>query len=228
MDVRAREGEAAAEQPIFDFSRLIAPIDLDVFRRDYWEQQRLLLHRDDPDYYADLLTFDDVDRVLSLSSVRSDGLRVVSNGVETPISELVGTGEITSTNALEMLYECYRTGSTIVLNSLQGRWKPLKLLSQKLGKEIGARLAINVYVTPSGNQGFAPHYDTHDVFVAQVHGTKRWRLYGVHTELPLRGQPYDKSNHLDDPHDEFDLQSGDLLYLPRGTVHAATANESAS
>ncbi|NUR04603.1 MAG: hypothetical protein HOY79_51310 [Streptomyces sp.] len=23
-------------------------------------------------------------------------------------------------------------------------------------------------------QGFKPHYDTHDVFVLQVHGTKRW------------------------------------------------------
>lgn len=33
------------------------------------------------------------------------------------------------------------------------------------------------YLTPSGTQGFAPHYDDIEAFVMQVEGKKRWRLY---------------------------------------------------
>ena len=35
-------------------------------------------------------------------------------------------------------------------------------------------MQINAYITPPENQGFAAHYDTHDVFVLQVSGSKRW------------------------------------------------------
>ncbi|WP_265558529.1 cupin domain-containing protein [Streptomyces hygroscopicus] len=203
-------------------------MDLATFRRDYWEQRPLLVRREAPSYYADLLTLDDVDKVLSLAGVHLDGIRVVVNGKETPVSQLATSARNGLTNALEALFERYRSGSTIVLNSLDQRWEPLRRLAGSLGAEMSARLQMNVYLTPAGAQGFAPHYDTHDVFVAQVHGTKHWRLASQPHALPLRGQPYDKSQPEPDPEQAFDLRSGDVLYLPRGTVHWATAQDRAS
>eukprot|EP00954_Amorphochlora_amoebiformis_P003993 310054-Amorphochlora_amoeboformis.AAC.1 len=35
----------------------------------------------------------------------------------------------------------------------------------------------NAYLTPSGTQGFAPHFDDVDVYILQLEGRKRWRLY---------------------------------------------------
>jgi ribosomal protein L16 Arg81 hydroxylase len=208
-----------------DLSRLIAPVDPVTFRADHWERKPLLIQRDDPGYYADLVTLDDVDRALTLSGVGLDRLRVVVSGRETPVSELARSA---GQNALDALYERYRTGSTIVLNALEQRWEPLQHFSRRLGGELSARLQTNVYVTPAGGQGFAPHYDMHDVFVAQVHGEKHWRIAGQPYLLPLKGQPYDKSRPEPHPDQEFDLRAGDLLYLPRGTVHWATANEHTS
>ncbi|MFC4912961.1 cupin domain-containing protein [Actinomadura gamaensis] len=229
VELLADRKEAAIVRPLSDLAHLIAPIDIPTFEREYWEKKSLLIQRNDPDYYSQLLTLQDVDRILSLSSVRSDGLRVVLDGKETPISDLVSGGEIGGTNALERLYEKYRSGSTVVLNSLQQRWEPLQRLTQALGAQVSARFAVNVYVTPAGNQGFAPHYDIHDVFIAQVHGSKRWRLHGAQEQLPLKDNPFDRSQSVrDDPDQEFDLNRGDLLYLPRGTVHSAMANDTVS
>lgn len=217
-----------AAQPLSGLSWLIYPVELPVFYRDYWEQQPLLVQRDDSDYYAGLLSLDGVDSVLSLSSVRPGDLRLVVDGKETPISQLCA-GPAGSTHALEALYAHYRNGSTIILNALDQRWGPLKQLSLGLSAEASSRFQANIYVTPAGAQGFKPHYDTHDVFVLQVHGTKRWQLYGAPLPLPLQSQPHDKSGPGPGaPEQEFDLQAGDLLYLPRGTIHAAMANDSTS
>ncbi|PZS40716.1 MAG: cupin [Pseudonocardiales bacterium] len=230
MTLLADRGKAALHaRPFPDLSRLIYPIDLATFRRDYWERAPLVVHRGDPHYFEDVLTLDNLDQQLSLSGTRLDSLRVVMNGKETPVGELgSSSGRNGSINVLEALYECYRNGSTIVLNSLEQSCVPLQRLAESLGAQLSARLQMNVYLTPAGAQGFAAHYDMHDVFIAQVYGTKHWRLASQPCELPLQGQPYDKSQPEPTPEQEFDLRAGDLLYLPRGAIHSATSNETAS
>jgi ribosomal protein L16 Arg81 hydroxylase len=230
MTLLADRGEAARCARLFpDLLRLIHPIDLVAFQQDCWERAPLVVHRNDPHYFEDLLTLDHIDDELSRSGARLDTLRVVMDGKETPVSELgSSSGRNGSINALEALYERYRSGSTIVLNSLEQYCEPLQRLSESLGAQLSARLQMNVYLTPAGAQGFAPHYDVHDVFIAQLYGTKHWRLASQPYELPLQGQPYDKSQPEPTPEQEFDLRAGDLLYLPRGAIHSATSNETAS
>jgi ribosomal protein L16 Arg81 hydroxylase len=225
MTILADQGKAASERPCLELSRLLHPVDLSLFWREHWERKPLLVQRNDPGYYADLLTLDDVDRLLTLSGVQLDNLRVVVDGREANVSEL---HSVAGVNSLEALYEHYRNGSTITMNSIDGRFEPLQRLSRALAAEASARFQMNVYVTPAGNQGFKAHYDTHDVFVLQAHGTKRWRLAGQPYQLPLASRPYDKSQPEPVPEREFDLRAGDMLYLPRGTVHSAASNDTVS
>ncbi|MFE4356067.1 cupin domain-containing protein [Kitasatospora sp. NPDC056800] len=203
---------------------------VEEFLRDYWEKKPLFIRRDDPTHYTQLPTLDEVDSILSTSRATLEGIRLVIDGKETPVSTLgVSFGWNGIANSLEALYERYRNGSTIVLNALEGRWEPLARLTARLGVETNCRFQANLYLTPAGNQGFTPHYDTHDVFIAQVHGTKSWKLHGAPYPLPLRTQPFDRSGTLPDgPVEELELRPGDLLYLPRGTIHSATSNETAS
>src|SRR4051794_14971092 len=164
MTLLADPGKAAPAQPSPGLSYLVDPVEVDVFRREYWERKPLLVQRDDLGYYAGLLSLADVDSLMSTSGLLLDNLRVVLNGREMPVSQLKAAAGV---NSLEAAYAYYRNGYTLVLNRLDGRFEPLQRLSRRLAAEVNARFQVNVYVTPARNQGFAPHYDTHDVFVAQ-------------------------------------------------------------
>lgn len=93
--------------------------------------------------------------------------------------------------------------------------------------QLGCLVGCNAYLTPAGTQGLAPHHDDVELWVVQTGGTKTWRLYA-----PLAGHalPSQSSPNLD-PADigpatmEVTLAAGDVLYLPRGTVHQAVAGQ---
>jgi ribosomal protein L16 Arg81 hydroxylase len=151
-------------------SRLVHPIDPDTFRHHYWERQPLIVARDDPLFYEDLLSLPDVDHILATSSVRNANLRVVKEGREMPIADLV-TSWGSNATGLETLYAQYRDGWTIVLNSLHERWEPLARLCRSLADDFSAATQVNVYLTPRNAKGLTTHFDTHDVFVVQVAGS---------------------------------------------------------
>ncbi|MFI9330491.1 cupin domain-containing protein [Kitasatospora sp. NPDC052868] len=210
----------------FGLARLLHPLNVATFREENYEKKPLLIRHDDPSYFAELLTLSDVDRALHTSGNDLSDFRVVVDGKETPVAELGAGSTLT---AVERIYDRYRAGSSLVLNGIQDRFPALNQLMRALGAEISARININTYLTPAGARGFKPHYDMHDVFIVQVHGTKRWQLFGAPLPLPLRSQPYDRSApEPTQPVSEFELHAGDVLYLPRGTVHAGTSTDEAS
>jgi ribosomal protein L16 Arg81 hydroxylase len=58
---------------MFDLARLIHPVDPATFEREYWEQKPLVVARNDPRYYHDLLSLADVDRIRICSEVGRSG-----------------------------------------------------------------------------------------------------------------------------------------------------------
>jgi ribosomal protein L16 Arg81 hydroxylase len=230
VEVNSTARRGAASRLPFGFAELISPIGVESFTADHWEREHVVLHRDAPDYYASLLTLADMDELLATSRVRASDLRVIADGVETPVTELVSEDQPGSyANAVETLYAHYRAGATINLLFLQEQWSPLAKLCQSMSDELSAMFHVNVYLTPAGTRGLKEHYDTHDVFVAQVYGSKRWHLYEPTVRLPLQEQRYLRpETGLGEPIAEFTLNAGDMLYMPRGTVHQAVSNETAS
>ena len=60
-----------------------------------------------------------------------------------------------------------QNGHTLVLRALGSRWADGGLggdLERSLRSTFGLRVAGNLYVTPPGEQGLAPHYDDHCEF----------------------------------------------------------------
>jgi JmjC domain len=94
---------------------------------------------------------------------------------------------------------------------------------------LGHPAQANAYYTPRSAQGLPVHHDTHDVFVLQVSGEKRWLVYEPALELPLKDQRY--SPELGAPGDAIEdrvLRPGDMLYLPRGWLHEALTSDMGS
>ena len=89
-----------------------------------------------------------------------------------------------------------------------------------LEAELGCRVQGNVYLSPPGESSFLPHYDTHDVFVAQAHGSKQWVLFeGPDSSPPTRPfQPGDR--HPGEERASFThFAQATLCYVPRGVMH---------
>jgi ribosomal protein L16 Arg81 hydroxylase len=123
----------------------------------------------------------------------------------------------------------YERGASIVLESLYERWKPLAYFCRDIEKHLNHAVQTNIYLTPRSSQGFAPHYDTHDVFVLQIHGVKHWRIYDSPMRLPDRSLPHHtERGKLGPPLYELDINPGDLIYLPRGFVHEALTSDEES
>jgi ribosomal protein L16 Arg81 hydroxylase len=84
-----------------------------------------------------------------------------------------------------------------------------------------------MYATPQLGQGFSMHVDTHDVFVLQLHGSKKWQIGEPERALPLAARD---SGPVGNPGQvrEYVLRPGDVLYLPRGYPHQAVTSDESS
>lgn len=133
---------------------------------------------------------------------------------------------------MESLWSAYYEGATIVLNSLHKVDKGSRWACERLLFELGHRLQANAYLTPSSASAFPTHYDTHDVIVVQLSGTKTWHLYDPEDAvpaLPLRSDLRATSDRLErGAHREIELTPGSALYLPRGIPHRAETRSDAS
>ena len=159
------------------------------------------------------LRWEDVDFLVStldLSSVdpRRPPLRLVRGASELPLSELIGPD---GRGDLAGVRSSWHRGYTIVLNSVHRRLPALWALARGLSGGLGRALTINLYLTPAGEQGFEAHTDTHDALFLQAMGGKRWTL-----------------RPPDGPEQQVDLQACDLLYVPRGCLHAGRAGPAPS
>ena len=220
----ARAGAALA--------RCLAPADADAFLSERWERAPVHVPRDEPERYADLLTRADAERLVTATGIRMPGFRLVKAG------EPVG-GYVRHipwrprpfTNAIDVrrVLAEFADGATIVLQALHISHEPVAGFARQLEHELGHPVQVNAYYTPRAAQGLPVHHDTHDVFVLQVAGEKRWLVYEPVLELPLRTQRY--SPALGAPGAvalDVTLRPGDTLYLPRGWLHEAVTSDTDS
>lgn len=104
---------------------------------------------------------------------------------------------------------------------------PLYELCSVLQEYFGFTVGCSSYLTPGKTQGFGPHYDDVEIFVCQLVGEKRWRLYDRQDRktnprtTKVTGVDPEK---LGEPILDLKLKAGDVMYFPRGTVHQAFAN----
>ncbi|MEM6462617.1 MAG: cupin domain-containing protein [Pseudomonadota bacterium] len=202
---------------------LIDPVKPSDFFGDYFEQQRLLVKRDVPGYFGDLISVADIDRILTRNDLNRQQARIADASRTIEASSYVDEHGTVDPNQLLRLHD---EGGTIVLNHLHKSHPPLAELCASLEPEFGGRFQSNIYLTPGNAQGFRPHFDTHDVFVLQVEGSKKWRLYDTLIELPIKAHSgQTQQDNPGDVRETFEMHAGDTLYVPRGIVHDAVSTD---
>lgn len=208
-------------------------VDPAAFAAEHWSRTPLLTRAKElPAPYTDLLSPGDVDELIGERALRSPFFRTVREGGSLPLpvhTVTAGNRRIGDLVDAEALRAQHAAGATLVLQSLHRMHPPVARFCRQLAAELGHGTQCNAYVTPGGDaQGFDFHHDTHDVFVLQVSGRKRWIVHEPVVRLPLPSQPQ-AGGHLvpagAQPLMDVELEAGDCLYLPRGYVHAALTTD---
>jgi lysine-specific demethylase/histidyl-hydroxylase NO66 len=207
-----------------------------TFAAEHWDSTPLLTRAADlPADFHDLLSPADVDSLVAERGLRSPFFRLVQDAKPvTGMTRKAVAGNVTISDLADpdAVSRRHGEGATLVLQSLHRNWPPVVRFCRDLAAELGHPTQCNAYVTPAGNaQGFAFHHDTHDVFVLQVAGRKRWAVHEPVVTLPTTRQSRAGADLVPDgqqPLLDTELLPGDALYLPRGYVHAAQTTDSAS
>lgn len=201
------------------------------FARTYWGERPLLTRSDAG--FDDLFSARAVDDLVADRALRTPFVRMAAEGAVLSPSLFTDSGgfgaevgdQLDSTEVLEQ----FAGGATLVLQGLHRTWEPIATFTRRLVADLGHPAQVNAYITPASSRGFDPHFDTHDVFVIQIAGAKRWTIHEPVHRHPLADQTW--TRHRDavalraqtEPAIDAVFEPGDVLYLPRGWIHSAVA-----
>ncbi|MET0673732.1 MAG: cupin domain-containing protein [Microbacterium pygmaeum] len=202
-----------------------------AFADHYWGERPLLARS--VDGFDDLFSTDAVDELVADRGLRTPFVRMASEGSVLSPASFTGSGgfgaEVGDQLDSAKVLEQFAGGATLVLQGLHRTWEPISGFTRQLIAEVGHPAQVNAYITPASSRGFDPHYDTHDVFVIQIAGAKRWTIHEPVHRHPLADQPWTDHRAAvaeraqSTPTIDAVFEPGDVLYLPRGWIHSAVA-----
>lgn len=208
---------------------ILSGIGRDVFDEEYRERRHLVVRSVlDTRGAEDLFGPSKFDAYVAENNLAHPGVEIIADGSTSPPPVRYGVSKV---NALDV-FDALQDGKSVRLRNVCNHNKNVAEACIALSHSFKESVLANVYVTPSNQQGFNPHYDDHDVWILQTSGSKSWRIYeGYENQvaLPFRGNLFEADiQSAGEILDEFDLHVGDMLYIPRGIMHSAGCSETTS
>lgn len=219
-----KPGLSSTAQGKHAFKWLLSGLSPNDFFKTYFEKKPTLRHNP-PAKFRQLISTSLIRNLLSSGRLHyTADLDVTKYTAESGRQTFNKGSNAAANDAWRMLSE---EGCSLRLLRPQQYCDALWRLCAHLEEFMGCAVGANVYVTPGGSQGFAPHFDDVDAFVCQVEGRKRWKVYGGRADgaddLPRVSSvdfEQDDVKGLKVLYDRV-LEEGDMLYLPRGRIHQA-------
>lgn len=175
------------------------------------------------DAAQDLLSWEDLNEILTTRSLDEPQLRMFRGGEQVPVERYTRTythrGRPRHVLQPEDLYSELGDGSSLILDSIDALHRTIASAADDLMRLVGEMVQVNLYLVWGETQGFDTHWDDHDTFIFQLAGEKRWVVHGYGRPWPMR---------LDTDQDhrppagavwEGVLRPGDLIHVPRGWWH---------
>lgn len=204
---------------------LLSPLTVDEFLTNFWG--RTFKHVPGaPDKFCHLLPWQTLNEALEQHRLDFPRIRLTRDG-----ERLQPRSYISHSNSgrkrvavprlrYDKLTQELNSGATLVLDAVDELFEPLRALAEALELFFHERIQINAYASWRTSRGFDLHWDDHDVFILQVTGRKRWKVHGMTLAYPLAGDPKEPKP-TEPPLWDHILETGDLLYIPRGFWHVA-------
>ncbi|XP_033115926.1 ribosomal oxygenase 1-like [Anneissia japonica] len=218
------ELEDSGEEAEKLFEWMIGPVEPEKFFKNLWERKPLLVKRHMPDYNSIWFSTEELNRILREEDIQF----TVNLDVTTYTDGRRETHNPQGRAHAPVVWDYYQNGCSVRFLNPQTFSRPVWKLLSTLQEFFSCGVGANVYLTPPGSQGFAPHFDDIEAFVVQLEGKKRWRLYSPRSDaesLPRFSSTNFSQDEIGDPILDVVLEAGDLLYFPRGIIHQADTPE---
>lgn len=193
-------------------AQLLHPYSVEDFLAHYWGKKAIAIAAKEQRQFDSLFSWQTLNHLLNFHEFHYPDLR------------LALAGQVLDERENEKLLHWLQQGATLIIDRVH-QWVPaIATFTTAVRYELGYATQVNAYCSFPGQQGFACHYDTHDVFILQIDGSKEWRVLTDTFKYPLAQQ---KSSTLSPPDTPpyltCVLHPGDVLYIPRGHWHDAIA-----
>lgn len=202
-------------------SYILNPIKFDDFITNYWDKHQLIhIQRELPGYFDHVINIDEIDRLVCGSRIPPTNINLAQNNDPLPLSSFCSGDLVDHKKVLAL----HRRGATIILRSIE-QWSPAFLLIRaEFERLFGFEAQINVYLTPASEKSTPPHWDTHDLFVLQISGSKLWKIFEGNRTLPLENERFKiNEDFVGKMKGEYLIKAGDTFFLPRGVIHEPIA-----
>lgn len=191
---------------------ILNPYSVEEFLEKNWTNKAVFIPGEGKRKFNHLFSWEKLTYLLNFHQLKYPELRLALDGKS--------LDESANTNLIKLCQE----GATLIINGVHKRIPEVASFASEVKYDLGYGVQVNAYCSWAGHQGFSSHYDTHEVFILQLEGTKQWYVFPDTFKYPLQEQ---KSASLSPPEGEpyltCILHPGDVLYIPRGHWHYAIA-----
>lgn len=206
--------------------QLLGDFPTEKFISEYWGKNWLYLDEEQRGHKPFPIGIGDIDSFFTSARLRYPWVKLVSQVSELPLKEFRNENFPPQTDFIdnEKLFAHLDKGYSIVVNSADKSFEPISALCRKLEQELLVKVWANMYISPPGSTGFGIHQDVHDIIILQLSGHKDWGVYPMEAENlgPRPPGPDDR------PLGEFQMNEGDVIYLPKNQPHMAAAGSTRS
>ncbi len=199
-------------------SKLVYPSSPLKFLRQVFEKQPCLFNAN-PAYVANLFSSSELSNVIRHSQLLPSQLELVKNNRYVRPEDMFyifdhkhkrREGNSFFVLNERIVPELLKDGYGLIARNLEAHHSRLGEMAYHLEREMQLPVHVNGYWGLQNSTTFSKHKDSHDVFIVQVEGEKRWWVYGRSPDELLM---------------DFVLKGGQVLYIPRFFWHQAQATE---
>jgi ribosomal protein L16 Arg81 hydroxylase len=191
----------------FSLAHLLDPVTPSQFRAEYYTKKSLLISNR-PGKFDGLFGWESLNAILNSSPIPHPTMQLI-----------LGGRHATANDALNIIDRC-RNGATLILDRVDMYDSKVAELAASISYELAEPTRVNLYYSQPSKPGFNRHYDTHEVFIIQISGYKSWRIFQPTMKFPIEEYGLIPP---EEPYLNCTLEPGDVLYIPRGHWHEATA-----
>ncbi|MFN8356926.1 MAG: cupin domain-containing protein [Spirosomataceae bacterium] len=199
-----------------NIQKILEPISMDTFKTSFFKKKGLFIEGDSKKFQS-IFDWNDINNIIDSSILPDKDILLVNSG---KFKEYFSKNDLRAE---------INNGSTLIINKLHQKNQKVGQLAEEVGFFFQEPVQVNMYLGQPNIGGFNLHYDTHDVFVFQIAGNKKWTVYEPTLEFPVFNmKTHGKEKPESEPYLDCTLTAGDFLYLPRGHWHAPIAQNEPS